>query len=247
MTREEFCTRLRRSIPRASDNEWRAIRDELMDHAQDHTLALEEQGHAPEEAEERAFNALGEPEEIGRALNRQLSIFWQMVRWAAILVIVLLCWKILSMGYLYGWLHYKENHMARHEPVNWLSGGVENKVSTYDQGQWVDLRTQIPGNDEMYVYWVGMDAQKGLAGVDVSLYDQNPLGWVGSNPADWLRLYNQRGQSVPAGDSFRDAASGYCRFVGLPVEPTDTHVTLCYERYGKRVELEVPLPWEVSP
>ena len=48
----------------------RLAREELTAHLEDHAAALEEQGVPPEEAAIRAVEAMGDPKEIGRQLDR---------------------------------------------------------------------------------------------------------------------------------------------------------------------------------
>lgn len=46
------------------------ITQELTGHLQDHAASLEEKGLSPEEAQSQAVAAMGDPAELGRALNR---------------------------------------------------------------------------------------------------------------------------------------------------------------------------------
>ena len=69
MTKEEFWKRVDTQLHRPNDRERYALRDELEAHIEDHALELEDAGCCPEEAEARAVEAMGEPEEIGKALN----------------------------------------------------------------------------------------------------------------------------------------------------------------------------------
>lgn len=64
----EFCDRVCLMI------RWKAARgpvaDELAAHLEDHAAALMERGTPEEEAAQRALEAMGDPEELGRQLNR---------------------------------------------------------------------------------------------------------------------------------------------------------------------------------
>ena len=79
MEREEFCRRVIWQMKRATLREQDWVKAELMGHLEDHADALEQAGYDPEEARSRAVAAMGEPEEIGRALNAQLSVFWLLL------------------------------------------------------------------------------------------------------------------------------------------------------------------------
>ena len=52
------------------------ITQELTDHLRDHAAALEEKGLSPEEAQSQAVAAMGDPAELGRALNQVHSSLW---------------------------------------------------------------------------------------------------------------------------------------------------------------------------
>ena len=47
------------------------MRWELECHLQDHAEALEAAGHPPEQAQARALAAMGDPQEVGSALDRE--------------------------------------------------------------------------------------------------------------------------------------------------------------------------------
>lgn len=61
---------------RLTEGEQRAVREEIEGHMEDHALLLESRGCSPEEAARQAEAAMGDPAEIGRALNAQLSHLW---------------------------------------------------------------------------------------------------------------------------------------------------------------------------
>lgn len=80
MEEKKFLDEVLGHIPRATWWEKRDIRDELAGHLEDHALDLEERGCSTEEARAQAVAAMGDPGEIGEALNVQLSTFWLRVR-----------------------------------------------------------------------------------------------------------------------------------------------------------------------
>lgn len=239
MTREEFCARVDGCLDRASRRERQAIRAELAAHMEDHAQALEEAGYAANEAMEQAVEAMGEPEEIGKALNSQLSIFWQVMIWVGTLLIVLVCVLTLESAYTRYWSIYTRNSMARREPYSSKAPGEE-----YSLCQDLEIRAPI-GNDELYVYWVGIDPEKNEASVTMCLYDQAPFGYVSRSALHSVWLENQAGETFEYASGSTNMAVADRRFDSIPVEPTDTHLILRYEQYGEDLTLEVPLPWEV--
>ena len=54
----------------------RVVSQELMDHLEDHREILLAHGAQEEEAERRSIESMGEPGEIGKAWNKQLSPLW---------------------------------------------------------------------------------------------------------------------------------------------------------------------------
>ena len=244
MTKEEFWKRVDTQLHRPNDRERYALRDELEAHIEDHALELEDAGCCPEEAEARAVEAMGEPEEIGKALNNQFSVFWQVMIWLGTIVIAVLIWQILSNGWSqYGSL-YQENKQARTDPAGqvWFMPAFEKRYTLVANPE---IRTKI-GNDELYIYWVGIDPENDQAQVAVSLYDESPVGWVGRNTLSRVWMENQAGEKFWQNTGYGDVAVSYAGFKNIPVEREDTHLILRHETLGCGLTIEIPLPWEVS-
>lgn len=84
MDRRDYTDRVLSSLRRVTEKEREAIRSELDGHIEDHMEALRELGYDDELAEERAIAAMGEPDEVGRELNRQYTGWgWVLVSRAA--------------------------------------------------------------------------------------------------------------------------------------------------------------------
>ncbi|MBM6911672.1 permease prefix domain 1-containing protein, partial [Oscillibacter valericigenes] len=71
MTRGEYIREVSASLKRLTKREREAIRRELDGHMEDHMESLRELGYDEELAEERTIAAMGDPEEVGRELNKQ--------------------------------------------------------------------------------------------------------------------------------------------------------------------------------
>ena len=65
---DRFCSRVCAHVRFSPDHA--AITAELTAHLEDHAAALEARGLSPEEAAAQAVTAMGEPEELGRQLDR---------------------------------------------------------------------------------------------------------------------------------------------------------------------------------
>lgn len=99
MDREEFCRRVCYAVPRATNREWDGMKAELMGHMEDRMDDLTAQRQSPEEAEAEAVRRMGDPEEVGRALNRQLSQAWLVIRVAAMMgAVVMGSWPLGASG-----------------------------------------------------------------------------------------------------------------------------------------------------
>ena len=84
MDRRDYTDRVLSSLRRVTEKEQEAIRSELDGHIEDHMEALRELGYDEELAEERAIAAMGEPDEVGRELNKQYTGWgWVLVSRAA--------------------------------------------------------------------------------------------------------------------------------------------------------------------
>ena len=101
MDRRDYTDRVLSSLRRVTEKEREAIRSELDGHIEDHMEALRELGYDEELAEERAIAAMGEPDEVGRELNRQYTGWgWVLVSRAAVVLTVVLCWPWEYWGWL---------------------------------------------------------------------------------------------------------------------------------------------------
>ena len=95
MDRRDYTDRGLSSLRRVTEKEREAIRSELDGHIEDHMEALRELGYDEELAEERAIAAMGEPDEVGRELNRQYTGWgWVLVSRAAVVLTVVLLFSL---------------------------------------------------------------------------------------------------------------------------------------------------------
>ena len=105
---DRFCAQVCEQVRFRPDHA--AIRAELAAHWEDHAAALMERGIPEEEAARRALEAMGDPEEIGKELDRSHSPFlgwfqicFRVFAWAAALAaaIVLVSWLFNRGGISY--------------------------------------------------------------------------------------------------------------------------------------------------
>ena len=259
---ESFCGRVCSFVRFSPDHD--AITAELTAHLEDHRDALLElrSGLTQEEAEEAAVKAMGDPEELGRALNESHSpllgwfqIWFQAVVWFLSAIIVIFC--------------------LLHLPDTWenLTGkpdSVSSDPALYFERQVYpdNLVTQYEANavyqDPPYIYTIEQVAIENYSGaryVECILQITQPNPWlrcpafgydlwaeddVGNrypSTREWRALdetiYSKVKVSTPMGDF--PFTTHYCLTV-TNVDPAATQLTFRFDRYGEiRLSLTVPL------
>ena len=234
MTKAEYvaavCAALRRLTPR----ERASVRDEIDGHIEDHMADLLALDYPEDLAEQRALSAMGDPEEVGKAISRQYSPFWLAAGRLAAAALVLLALMVLTNAQSWVGL-MADNLQARWAPGSAVPEWMEQVH------QETDIRLEV-GSDVLYIFGVGADAETGIVTVLSCWYDQNPLGLVSGNT---VTFQDCRGQVLPGGGvgGPYDAAADFRR-QSLSVLPGDPYVTVVCERYGARYTAQVPLVWE---
>ncbi len=242
MTGEEFCACLRANLPRATDKEWQAIRREVTDHMEDHAALLAEGGFPLEEAQSRAVESMGAPEEMGRALNAQLSTVWLVVSRVSMVCIVLLCWALLTS--------LPTGRVGDSLEARWAPERSGNGLKPHEGyvSQPVDVRMEVK-SDILRVYRVGVNPDTLKAEVALCVYDQSPLGYVDHGMTDALQAQAPDGTWARfGGGAGGNAGAWYAQMSNIPVEQGQEVLRLRYDRYGENFTLEIPLIWEeVAP
>lgn len=211
----EFCTQVLKHVPRATREERREIRRELNDHLLDGAHALEEKGCDLHTSMEKAVERMGDPVEIGEALNAQLSPFWLWLGRGCTLLAGLICVLTLSNGKGLGRLgknltarwfpgalltQLEGMHSAlaeveyKGEKLYYLFPVGELEDAGYTQYQNCDVRLEV--EDQVFrVFRIYRNSTPGdeRVGVAVVEYSKDPHGYC-SDLINWLCLYSQRGE-----------------------------------------------------
>ena len=165
MTRQEYTDRVLANLRRVTPEERAAIREELDAHMEDHICDLLDLGYDEALAEERTMQRMGDPEEVGRALDRQYPLFWLLVsRGAAALLALTACAVLLSP--IVTLSHVWDNLRARTDPMSHMAEAYRTQVT-----QELDLRANV-GSDVLYIYATGRLGQRVC--VHSVRYDRNP-------------------------------------------------------------------------
>lgn len=250
----QFCQEVLDHIPRATRAEREAIRTELEAHMTDHRDALIAEGMDYREAVLAATRAMGDPGEIGRAMNEQLSPFWLRLEksfWY-LFVVVLLVFGLTAAPVV----HLTQAVAVRVVPglvfdlqldqwnSRYDSAALKLKEQGYTLREDVDVRMTL-GNEELRICRIYMDPTPGNTRVAVAMvvYNRDLMGYVSHNI--WhmdFQYQRQEGRDGSVGD-----VVGVALRYNIPVYPGDTYVTLICKCFGEEWTLKVPLPWEVTP
>jgi len=246
MTRNEYVERVLSVMCHVTSSEREAIRAEIDAHIEDHICDLLELDYDEALAEERTMALMGDPEEVGRELDKQYTNdFWIWLESIAkILLVPMVLIALLGVGILFHAADYLE---ARFAPEGYRSDFPAEIVEN------VDIRIQV-GNDIMRVYQIALGEQSHYnpvigesevlptAQVSVCAYNQIPFGIVSGDLLNYVRASDQRGVEADTwGGCAGSWGAEYDRYY-IPIQPGDTYVILSYDRFGESVELKVPLP-----
>ncbi|MBQ8852521.1 MAG: hypothetical protein IJZ66_08835 [Oscillibacter sp.] len=240
MDKQEYIQQVLALMPDLLKREKKAVEEELAAHFEDRMeplLAL--RGVDEAEAERRSIAAMGDPEAIGRELQKHYSYFWLWVDriLLALIVFVLLGSMCLAPVYLG---HAWQNLVARVAPITQLERAT--RETWVDQE--LDLRTKV-GSDILRFYAVGTTPE-GTVRVFWCAYDERVRG----RTSLWSFAYEDcRGQLLYGPFNGRVYANQGADFVmdEIEVPAGDPYITAVVERYGERITVDIPLTWEETP
>ena len=239
MDRQDYTAAVLSALRRVTSRERAAIRAELDGHIEDHMEALRELGYDEELAEERAIAAMGEPDEVGRELNKQYTGWgWVLVSRAAVVLTVVLCAQaLLALGILGMVIDSISARIYPNEPSAYTAVAATERL---------DIRIPV-GNDILRVYRISIgqaDDTPGVWEAEVQLcaYDRIPGGIVSRRLMEQTWLETPGGRRDPPKGSGRgnwrvEYGSCYVR-----LSPEDTYVVLRFEAFDEQIRLELPLP-----
>lgn len=253
MTRENFYFQLQKALPRATDAEWEDIREELRAHLEDRAEALEETGLSPAEAEERALAAMGDPAEIGAALNAQLSPFWLWAGRGAKAAVVCLALVFLLAG------------GVRDELKSWpeIADNLRVRTGTMDPGnawpeelyRWQSGAEMTVGEDRVRLDLVSLTPCYFRPGAYIGhlvlyTYHENPLEKPAKEILYQLTVMTESGESEGEDRNWnRDhggwGSRGYWRrYYDLVILPEDGWIEISYDHLGYHETIHWDIPWE---
>lgn len=231
-------------VRHATKKEKADIRKELTDHIADHTQALIEAGHPSETAQALALEAMGEPEMVGKALNKEYPLRWLVL--SRLAPIAVLCFALVLLYYgRYVPYFLKDYLSARNDPIQTQHTMIFNS----DTGQSrqvpnltpLDLRYHLPNENILSIYAVGLEPTGGAytAYLYTVQYSQPPARLNTSREVA-LTFPSQETGSLKS--SLNWGLACYSWYT-ITLSPGET-LTARYDHYGTRIDAEIPLPWE---
>lgn len=231
---------LRRGHVTARERE--AIRQEINDHIEDHMESLRELGYDEALAEERTLAAMGDPEEVGRELNKQYPFRWLVIGRAAMiatllfaLLVALPAWNKAGDVVNNLWCRFYPLHLLDLRDLSWGADRDYRPMVAETEG--VDLRQTVNGVT-LYIYQAGLEdpaAEETTAWAAVSPYWSNPF-----------RSNSVYRSLMAAGDIDSSSFEFDGPFMVSGQVRQGESLCFAYEVFGETLSFEVPLPWEVD-
>lgn len=237
----------------ATRREKEQVQKELTDHLMDHAQALTDAGYPLWQAYWAAAEAMGDPEEVGQALDQEYPRRWLVLSRLAALALagalLLFLWTgshyfSAAQGYL----------QARYNPLSWQTldrqPGEPNLLSDQAVVCPLDWETQLSGGSRLHLFAVALEPvpQNGTYHAYVCLVSYQPDPRLSAQDVSqdiwytWPSPYASYRQETSAqGGRYTDA---YCYVLSqLDLSAGETP-TLHYDRYGVTVTQPIPIPWE---
>lgn len=242
------CQHLTRSTRRERED----VKRELAAHLQDHSEVLMEHGLSLKEAEQRAVAEMGDPAEIGKALNKSFSVFWMVCKWVFIVLFCLLTLQCIINTTVFE--NLSENLLAR-LPSREDFGQITNEKFSLELGPVQRLNLKM--ESEHVVMRLDQLAVGKLVGypqgdaycvcISMTVYSKNPFDSVWPN----TRIYVEgdytgirREMSLGSeGIGGRESGMYYVFRVDYGAE----QIGVVWERYGQDYRVQLPLDWEGVP
>ena len=227
-------------VRHATAKEKEAIRKELADHMEDHALALMDGGYPEDHATRVALASMGDPETVGRELDKEYPFHWlALATILKILLVVLILYLVLFSA---GWnaTALWRTWEARTDPMSGHSYIPTHAGEIYP----LDLRQELPGGTVLCVYGVARN-DNGQVWVYTVSYPKNPLQNAMNPSVNLTFTYGDTDTSTFAWQNVNVGSNGardaYHRYCLQEVQAGDV-LTAHYDHYGFSFAWEIP--WE---
>lgn len=238
---DAFCSAVTRALRDATAGERAAVGRELREHLEDHAAALIEGGMGSEEAASAAVDAMGDPGEIGRALNRAYPRRWRVLyRLSALFAGLLVCALLLPMtlGVIQRGDHIIENLSARQENFGLQQEGRHP----------LNVKAQARGQ-VFRVYAVSYELRDDAPAAELFVVNYAALPWDSCAASLYqpFTFYDAQGEALPwapgggMGSGRAYAASSYY----VTIDEDDRMVELRSDWQGESFSLDIPIRWQL--
>lgn len=255
MDRKTYIEEVLGGLSRLTPVERTAVRAELDAHIEDHICDLLELGYEVALAEERTMTLMGDPQEVGRELNKQYPLGWLVLKWAAAALTLML---VLASFTCVNWDCVDANLTLRFRPWKGLQFDEESPYEFLIDHK-VDIRETV-GDTVVRVCAVAIyEMGEGKPAYEVFQESVQAFGdypddqtvaavWVCGYPASlwdvarnpycpWVDI---RGKEEAWFVSGGMVSSIYL----IPVERGEEQLTASYDAYGYQGSFTIPLNWE---
>ena len=243
MTRSEYVERVLSVMKHVTGEEREAIRAEIDAHIEDHICGLLELDYDEALAEERTMALMGDPEEVGRELDKQYPAVWLILkRLAIVLTVVMLLLVRYDLRVILE--NTGDSLRARYFPETVMT--VDKYRDPMEVVEKTDFRAESNGIT-MRVYQVGLvdaDAEYSQAYLAVSAWGHDSFeeNWPGDSYAVFM-ANSLEVTSTSGKTATQDWGNRWCHVYTVLASYGD-QVVLTYDRYGQQFELTVDLPWK---
>ncbi len=243
---DEYSKAVAGYVNHATGKEKARLRKELEDHMEDHAQALINGGFPEDHAYQIAVDSMGDPETVGKALNKEYPLHWLILSrlvWFVVFIAALLLVFALAHG-LKGAVGSLE---ARHAPMEHYQAEVQLPDAELVP---LDFTQPFPNGDVIHFYAAAVELDekykdRGYVGhLYAVIYNRNPLRdpLSYSHITDTLTSSQETTMLVSLEGSSHGNAQ-YHHWILYTLQPEEI-VMVQYDRFGTSFTLEVPLPWE---
>jgi len=236
----DYGTAVCRYVRHATAKEKASIRKELADHMEDHAQALIDGGFPEDHATRVALESMGDPETVGRELDKEYPR-----RWGVLVTVFQIMLLLLGTNLLIFSGYYLPNYLghtleARFDPMSGHSYIPTHAGDIYP----LDLRQELPGGTVLYVYGVARNDKDQVWVYTVS-YPKNPFQNDMNPSVNLTFTYGDTDTSTFAWQNVNVGSNGardaYYRYCLQEVREGDI-LTAHYDHYGSSFAWEIP--WE---
>lgn len=246
----DYGQRVCQFIRHATPKEKAAIQAELAAHITDHTAALIATGHAPETAQAMALEAMGDPEVVGKALNKEYPLRWLVLSRGLLAAIVVLA--LLLVVHTSGWVQSLTFYwQARTDPLHAADTQLYDAEYNPLPNSYLtplDLHYSLPGNTVFSIYAVAV-VPNGEGTYTVTLFTTRyrdtplPLTTLGLSAGDLS--FSQNGEPLNVFSGMGNTKGSACYFqYSITVTDDKAPLQAVYDHYGTYFAAEIPLTGE---